>query len=183
MGENSKRDMYSFQGSKELENLKKHAINSLEKDETAFIKLMDKKVMTYANKKSDEFLTLDEIVKLKSLWKKYHHLMPIVFSFDPKETIPEIFKDQIAFIVWTIWRYSHLVCKKDLEDLKKAAPKVSDILSKFKPPYSSCAKKSAVREFSRLMESAGYHTEIPFFEKRIFPYLDETWKFKWELKS
>jgi len=177
------RDVSCSQGPAELEKIKKYAINSLDYKENLFIQAIDKKVKAYINEKSNDFLTFNEIVKLNTMWKKYQHLKPFVFPFDPEKAMPKVFQNRVAFIIWTVWRTSHLL---DKEDLKGAAIAAADILSNPRLPYLSKMKKAA-EKFAIIMENTGYRClndlSFSFWKEKIFPYLDGTWEFKWELKS
>ncbi|MCX6764590.1 MAG: hypothetical protein NTU58_02680 [Candidatus Nealsonbacteria bacterium] len=178
------RDISCLQGPEELENLKKYALNSLDNQEKTFIKKMDKKAKAYVEEESSDFLTLNEITQLDRVWKKYQHLRPFGFLFDPEKKMPKVFKNQTAFIVWTVWRAFHLLSE---EDLKGAALAAADVLSRFQSPYLPEAKKEAVKAFSTVMLNTGYSCPedllISFWQEKIFPFLEGKWEFKWELKS
>jgi hypothetical protein len=178
------RSVSYFQGPKELEKLKKYAVDSLDNEEKLFVQKMDKKVKAYINKESDDFLTFDEVVKLSTMWKKYQHLKPFGFLFNPEKTMPKVFQNRVAFIIWTVWGTFHLLGE---EDLKGAAIAAANILSKSHPPYLPKVKEEAVRRFAVFMENTGYSCSddltISFWEEKIFPYLEGVWEFKWELNS
>ena len=178
------RDVSCFQGTEELKKIKKYATDSLDSKEKLFVRKMSEKIEAYVENESLSFLTFSEVVKLRSLWQKYQHLEPFVFRFDPKKRMPKIFWDRIAFIIWAVWKNYHFLGK---EDLKKAALLAANILSKAKPPYTYELKKEAVETFTTVMENTGYYdlridTSI-FWTKKIFPYLDGAWEFKWKVKS
>jgi hypothetical protein len=175
------KDMTYLQGVEELEKLKKYAAASLNEEEMSSVQIMDEKVKAYING-SDEFLTIDEVVELSCIWRRYQHLKPFVFLFDPKKTMPEVVQNRAAFIIWTVWRAFHLLGE---EDLKGAVLAAANTLSKFQPPYSSEAKEKAVREFAVVMTNTGCRTNdlsisLSFWEGNIFPYLEEKWEFIWE---
>ena len=178
------RDVSCSQGTAELEKIKKYAIDSLDYRENLFIQVIDKKVKAYINEKSNNFLTLNEIVKLNTMWKKYQHLKPFSFPFDPEKKMSEVFQNRVAFIIWTVWGTSHLLGE---EDLKGAAMAAANILFKLHPPYSFKVKEETVRKFAVVMESTGYRClgdlSFSFWEEKIFPYLEGVRKFEWELKS
>jgi len=178
------RNVSCLQGPGELEKLKKYALDSLDYREHLFIQAIDKKVKAYINKESDDFLTFNEIVQLNTMWKKYQHLKPFLFPFDPKKKMPKLVKNRVAFIIWTVWRVSHL---RDKEDVKGAAIAAANVLSKLHPPYLFKVKEEAVRKFAVVMENTGYRClddlSFSFWEEKIFPYLEGIWKFEWELKS
>ena len=178
------RNVSCLQGPEELKKIKEFAIDSLGDEEKLFVQRMDKKIKDYINNKSDSFLTFNEIVRLSCVWKKYQHLKPFLFPFDPNKRMPEIVKNQLAFVIWTAWRSNHLLGK---EDLKRASILAANILSKAKPPYTYELKKEAVKIFATVMISTGYSCSddlrIFFWTEKIFPYLEGVWEFKWERKS
>ena len=178
------RSVSCLQGPEELEKLKKYAADSLNNEERSFIQTMDKKVKAYINEESDDFLIFNEIVELACLWKKYQHLKPFVFLFDPEKTMPEVFQNRVAFIIWAVWRAFHLLGE---EDLRGAALSAAKVLCEFQPPYLPKVKEEAVRGFAVVMVNTGYLSSndlsSSFWEEKIFPYLEGIWEFKWELKS
>jgi len=177
------RDVSCLQGVKDLQEIKKYAIDSLTPQEKIFIKKVERKIKDYINEKIDEFLTLEEIVKLSTLWQKYSHLKPFVFCFNPKEKISKVFQNRTAFIIWTVWGSFHLLGQ---EDLQKASLAAAQVLSNFKAPCPSSVKKKAIEEFNRVMVNTGYlcinDLNNSFWENRIFPYLERKWEFKWEIR-
>lgn len=172
------KDAVYFIGCKELEYLKKYAKDFLDNEERFFIHICDEKA-----RENDNSFLFNEIGKLDSLWKKYKHLKPFIFQFDPQKIIPEIFNNQTAFVIWTLWRSWHLRGKEDLEGAALAAAKV---LSKYQTPYSLVVKEQAIKEFGLVMEYTGFSClndlKISFWEN-IFPYLEGKWEFKYEVRN
>ena len=178
------RSVSCLWGTEELEKLKKYALDSLNNEEKSFVQMMDKKVKAYIHNKSDDFLTFNETVKLSCMWKKYKHLRPFVFPFNPEKKMPKVFQNRVAFIIWTAWRVSHLFGEEDVE---RAALSAAEILSKFQPPYLLEVRKEAIKKFAVVMTNTGYSCSndlsASFWEEKIFPYLEGTWKFEWEMRS
>ena len=176
------RSVSCLQGPEELKKIKEYAADFLDNEEKLFIQKVDNKVKAYIHNKSDSFLTFDDMVKLSCMWKKYQHLKPFVFPFDPEKTMPKIFHNRVAFIIWTVWRNNHLLGK---EDLKKAALSAANILSNHQPPYPPKVKVEVVREFATVMMNTDYgcldDLRTFFWTEKIFPYLDGVWEFKWKL--
>lgn len=179
------RDVSCLMGPKELENIKKHAANSLDAEEWAFVKSVDEKIDNFINEKGDKFLGFDEIVRLREIEEKYQYLKPFVFLFDPNKSMPEVAQNRTAFIIWTIWRSNHILGSH--EDLNGAVLATANILNGHCLPYSSEAKEEAVRVFTTKMEMTGgnmgnaYSKSSSFWHSRIFPYLEGILEFKWEL--
>ena len=174
------RSVSYLQGIKELENLNRYALESLTEAERSFVEKATRKVESYIREETNEFLSLEEIVKLDCLWKKYSHLQPFVFRFNPEEKIPKVYRNRIAFIIWTVWRSYHLQGEENLEEAALAA---AEILSSFQPPYPVEIKEKAIKKFGEIMEATGFMSDhdlsSDFWEKRIFPYLEKVWEFKW----
>jgi len=175
------RNVSYLQGIKELKEIKKYAADSLNNKEKLFVQMIDKKVKSYIKKESPNFLTLGEIVDLKTIWKKYRHLEPFIFLSDPEKEMPEVFQNQIAFIIFTVWKSSHL---RGDEDLESAAIEAANVLLKSHPPYSPEIKEKASKTFWLVMSNTGYpcldDLSFSFWEKKIFPYLEGEWEFKWK---
>ena len=178
------RDVSWKAGVEELENIKTYAMGSLTPEEREFVQKINQKVEDYINEKSDHFLTLGEIGKLTALWRKYQHLKPFVFRFDPREKLKQLYYNRVAFIIWTVWRSFHLLGDEDLEGAALAA---AEVLSPFQPPYPTEIKERAVEKFAVIMANTGYGSVDDlygdFWEKRIFPYLEGVWEFKWVLEE
>ncbi len=178
------RDISCLQGVEDLERINRYALESLTETERSFVENATQKVESYVREETDEFLTFEEIVELGCLWEKYSHLKPFVFRFNPEEKIPKVYQSRIAFIIWTVWRSYHLWGEEDVEG---AALAVADILSPFQPPYPEEVKKRAVKKFAVIMANTGYGSSDDlfgdFWEKRIFPYLEGVWEFKWVLEE
>ena len=176
------RNVSCLQGSRDLENIRKYALDFLTRQERLFIERMTRQVEAFVREETEEFLTLGEIVKLLRLWSKYFYLKPFQFAFDPREKIPKVFQDQTAFVIWTVWRSFHLLGEEDLEGAALAA---ANVLSEFRSPYSSEIKEKAVKRFRGVILNTGYNCpddlSISFWEAKIFPYLEGVWEFKWEV--
>ena len=177
------RNVSCLQGPQDLAQIKKYALNSLSEEERLFVEAMDKKLKAYLREEKDDFLTFEEVVRLRCLWLKYQHLKPFIFPFDPQKKIPKIYRNRKAFIIWTVWRSYHLLGEEDLE---RASLEAANILSEFQPPYPAEVKEKAVRKFAVIMENTGYgcltDLLISFWKEKIFPYLEGIWEFKWKLK-
>lgn len=176
------RDLTGLDGVEQLEMLEKYAKDSLEESEGLFVEEVRKKIGAFSHEDTNELLTLCELEKLTCLWAKYHHLRIFKFQFNPKEKMPEIFENKVAFIIWAMWRVSHLLGE---EDLKRAALVAAKTLSFRRAPYSLEAKGEAVRKFVVLMEEHGclcdyYHARL-FWDENIFPFLEGKWKFRFEV--
>jgi len=176
------RDVSGLQGPRDLERIKTYATDHLTPEEKSFIQKMTKKLEAYIREKSNSFFTFEEIVKLGCLWQKYEHLRPFRFRFNPKEKIPAVYENRTAFIIWTVWRAYHL---RGEEDLETASLEAAKILSTSSPPYPQSIKEEVVRKFAEIMENTGYpcpnDLSFSFWEKKIFPYLEGVWEFKWEM--
>lgn len=88
--------------------------------------------------------------------------------------MPEVFQNRTALIAWTIWRSYHLLYN---ENIRGASIAIADILAKFQAPYPPEIMQKAIERFEKVIGLTW-----PDFEKRLFPYLDGTWEFKWELR-
>ena len=178
------RDISCLQGPEDLEKIKRYAMESLTETERSFVEKVTQKVESYVQEETDEFLSFKEIVELGCLWEKYSHLKPFVFRFNPEEKIPKVHQNRIAFVIWTVWRSYHLLGEENLEGAALAA---AEVLSPFQPPYPKEVKKRAVEKFAVIMANTGYGSLYDlfsdFWEKRIFPYLEEVWEFKWVLEE
>lgn len=179
------RDASWLQGSKELENIKRYAY-LLDTEELVFVETIDKKVKAFVNNEESHLPGLDDVVKLRNIEEKYQYLKPFVFLFDPRKSMPRIVNNRAAFIIWTVWRSSHLLGQ---EDLNGAALSSANVLSECQPPYSPEVKDKAIKIFKTIMEesaghmASGYSEAISFWHNKIFKYLEGVWEFKWELKS
>lgn len=171
-----KRDPFNLPDYAELLKLKKYAMKHLTPEEKLLVKTMSKRLTACKNGKNNDFVTLNGDLKMSRLWRKYQYLKPFFFKFDPEKLMPEIFKNQEAFIIWTVWRSDHLLGE---EDLNRAALLAGNILGKFKPPYPPKAKKEAMKKFEAIIGFEYQDNES--WETRIFPFLEGTWKFKYKL--
>ena len=182
------RNVSHLAGSRELHNINKYAKEVLTKEEKQFIEQINKIVERYREGQRSEFISFQEWIKLRQIWQKYEHLAPFQFKFDPEKEIPELFKNEIAFIIWTAWRSRHLVFQDN--DVESGSLAAAQILSKYKIPYPKEAKQKAVKEFLKHLHAsypehlhASYpdvEIEINFWERYIFPYLEGKWQFRWE---
>jgi hypothetical protein len=175
-------------GTSELNNINEYALEILTEEERQFIEKINKIVGDFVNERSDRFIDFDDIINLKMIWQKYHYLKPFQFSFDPENKMPKVFRNRTAFIIWTAWRASHLVCQDD--DVKGGSLAAAKVLSKYKLPFPEEAKKEAVEEFVKFLHPGyipalpGAHfldNEFDFWEKEIFPFLEGEWEFKWDV--
>jgi hypothetical protein len=113
--------------------------------------------------------------------------------FNPEEKMPEVFKNRIAFIVWTVWRSSHLLVEGEERILRKAALSVGNFLLQFQPPYSIDVKRKAVEIFAATYRNSNLNHSIKYailkepnlssFWNEIFLYLEGVREFKWELTN
>ena len=174
------RGVSYLQGPEELEKVKSYTMNFLSPEEKTAVRKMEQKIEAYISEESDDFLTFKEIVKLRCLWLKYQHLKPFEFHFNPREKIPEVYRNRTAFIIWTVWRSFHLLGEEDLE---RAALAAANVLS-HSPPYPEKVKEKAILVFAEVMEATGYRcpddlSRSSFWEEKIFPYLEGVWEFKY----
>lgn len=182
------REASCLAGAKELGNIKKHMLDSLDADERIFVNAIDERIENLINEKDNKFLNLDELVKLRKIEEKYRHLKPFTFRFNPMVKIPRVARNRTAFIIWTVWRSNHIL--GDHEDLNAAVLAAANILDKHSPPYPypSEAKEEAVRTFITKMEmtggnlGSGYSDSSSFWNERIFPYLEGVREFKWQME-
>jgi hypothetical protein len=167
-------------GVEELENLKKYALASLNDEERLFVQTAEQKLQDLIDDKSDKFLQYDCTSGLYDLWQKYYYLKPFCFAFSPQKIMPEVFHNEQAFIIWTAWRSGHLL---DKQSLKKASLAAASVLGVPQAPYSPKVKGKAIRRFSGIMHLELSLSELSFWEKHIFPFLEGVWEFKWERKN
>jgi hypothetical protein len=183
------KDLSLVPGIKELDRINQYALEALTPEEKQFIEKMNKVAEDYKNEQGDFFRRPDQI-RIFMLWRIYEHLKPFRFRIHPKEIIPEAFKNQTAFMIWTIWRSWHIKCNEDL--IEEGSIAASKILTEGKPPFPEDVKKRAVREFRRYLHSfiaeqkggvdgEKEEKERAFWEEHIFPYLEGKWEFKWEM--
>jgi len=174
-------------GFHEYNEIKDYARHTLTAKEKEFLEKITKTVEDCEEGISDEWISFNDIIKLRIIWRKYEHLKPFQFRFDPRKKITEVFQNQTAFIIWTTWKSRHLVCQSD--DIKGGTLAAAKILSEHKIPYSKEVKRKAVEEFLKYLHSSYTHlnhteeNELNFWEQHIFPFLEDKWKFKWKLKE
>lgn len=170
------KDLSLVPGIKELDMINLYALEKLTGEERQFVEKMNKVVEEHEKGKGEIF-GFNEQIKIQVLWRKYKHLKPFQFRFNPEEKIPEVFKNKTAFIIWTVWRARHLVCEDDL--VEEASITAARILPKLFPKE---VKKQAIQEFLEyLHRSYPREGEVEFWEENIFPYLEGKWEFKWEI--
>lgn len=189
------RDISCLAGVNELNNIKKYTLEELTPDERQFIKEINEIVEDYRKERSDSFFRFHDLIELQTIWRKYEHLRPFQFLFDPEEKMPKVFHNRIAFIIWTVWRAKHLICQG--EDVKSASLAAAAAILKYKlsisgdilkcklffSPIPDEVKKEAVREFQRVKGGFEDENELDFWESKIFPYLEGEWVFAWKLEK
>jgi len=175
------REIYHLAGTRELDNINFYVFNALTKEEREFIEKLNRVAEEYKAGERSGFISFQDVIRLREIWQKYKHLKPFRFSFDPAKRIPKVFQNKIAFIIWTTWKARHLTTQSD--DIEGGSLAAAEILAKEKLPYSEKVKKEAVIAFLEHLH-VGYpeneETELAFWEKYIFSYLEGKWKFRWE---
>jgi hypothetical protein len=178
------KSISSLGGTQELEDICKYAISILTEEEKKFIEKINAIKDDFVNERIEEFIEFYDIIRLKEIWNKYHHLKPFQFSFDPRKNLKtsHVVKKKNAFIIFTVWKFHHYAAYDDFIDYGSLA--AAKILARRRKPFSEEVKLKAVQEF------LSYHGErlgnvqkiaLEFWEKEIFPFLEGKWEFKWEI--
>ena len=178
------RDVSCLMGTAEIKEIKTYFLSLLSSGEKERFEQLEKKMEAFIKEEIDDFFDFNEILWLRQLCLKYGHYKPFYFCFDPKEKMPQIYYNQTAFIIWTVWRSYHLRGQDDLEGACLAA---AEVLNKSNPPYPEKIKKEAVEKFRLIMENTGYLCSFDlaksFWEEKIFPYLEGKWEFKFQINT
>lgn len=175
------REIIHLAGVRELDNINFYVLGALTEKEEEFIKKLNKIVEDYRGEKSNEFISFSDLIELETIWKKYQYLKPFQFRSDPREKMPDVFKNKTAFIIWTTWKSRHLTCPDD--DIEKGSLAAARILSEHKIPYPKEVKQKAVKGFLNYLHASypDAENELGFWEQHIFPYLEGKWEFRWEI--
>lgn len=173
------KDLSRVSGIKELDMINLYALEALTDRERQFVEKMNKVVEKH-EEDIEKFFGFNEQAKIQMLWKKYKHLKPFRFRFDPEKRIPEVFKNKTAFTILTVWKTNHIVCGDDL--VEEGSITAARILNRSKPPFLEEIKKEAIQQFLEyLHRSYPREGEVEFWEQYIFPFLEGKWEFKWEM--
>jgi len=175
------KEIPHLEGFAELWQIIKYAMKALDQEEKQFVEKMNQTVRDFQTGKDVRYINFKESKRIKNIWKKYSHLKPFQFTFDPIRKIPQVFKNEKAFIIWTIWRFKNPICQKD--DVETGSLAAAKILSEGTPPFSKELKERAIIEFLKFIYPGftNEERELDFWESNIFPFLEKKREFKWEI--
>ncbi len=138
-----------------------------------------------AEKNSKAFGDTNLYCALHGIYSKYSFLIPYKFEFLPEREIPEVFSNEKAFMIWTVWRAGHILNRNDMHMLNqasiKAAKKAEELARHYaNPNYTEKEKRDIISEFnSSLMNRCKSTPE--YWNQYIFPILEGKRKFKYEV--
>lgn len=172
-------------GLEELANINKYAMGELTKEEKEFVEKANKIAEKFRmiKRRTRTFMCSNEIREVKTIWQRHHYLKPFPSKPNLEKERPELFKNRIAFIIWTVWLSSHLGSE---EKVAFWSLEVAKILKGHTPFFSETIKEKAVKLF---LKNVGWgditETEkgMQFWENEIFPFLEGKQEFRWEVKE
>lgn len=134
---------------------------------------------------------------LHGLREKYSWMIPFEFGFDPKKAgedgmplIPTSQKSMLPFVIWTGWRFRHLLGGH--QDLVAAANAAAGFIEEdiLQGPWMHMGefkldkeqRRKIIHKFYRALDgSFSQASDEDYWDKEIFPYVTKERKFFWTI--